>query len=121
VWEIYGGGCFENVYLRTPDRGKLTVMDFVRMGMRGAQPRFAKWDGENRDRFGGIMYPAKELDLNAHPDARLIAAAPEMLAALKMALGAFERNDCIDWSELQVVIAKAEGDVALNDSRKHGE
>lgn len=42
-------------------------------------------------------------------DARLIAAAPDLLAACELALGAFERNDAIDWSELEYAIAKAEG------------
>lgn len=42
-------------------------------------------------------------------NARLIAAAPELLAACKLALGAFERNDCINWDSLARAIAKAEG------------
>lgn len=42
-------------------------------------------------------------------DKLLIAAAPDLLAACKLALGAFERNDAIDWNELAAAIAKAEG------------
>lgn len=34
---------------------------------------------------------------------------PELLAACKAALGAFERNDCIDWNDLVRAIEKAEG------------
>jgi hypothetical protein len=63
--------------LSTPDRGKLIVMDFVRCGMQGAQPRFARWDGidkgSQRTRMGGILSEGTD-----HPDARLIAAAPEL-------------------------------------------
>lgn len=33
-----------------------------------------------------------------------------LLAACKAALGAFERNDCIDWSYLERAIAAAEGE-----------
>lgn len=39
----------------------------------------------------------------------LFSAAPELLAACKLALGAFERNDCIDWNDLERAINKAEG------------
>lgn len=42
-------------------------------------------------------------------NARLIAAAPELLEACKSALGAFERNDAIDWDDLAAAIAKATG------------
>lgn len=42
-------------------------------------------------------------------DRPVIAAAPELLAACKTALGAFEHNHAIDWSELERAIAKAEG------------
>lgn len=42
-------------------------------------------------------------------DARLYAAAPDLLSCCKAALGAFERNDAIDWSDLQKAIEKAEG------------
>lgn len=64
--------------LSTPDRGKLIVMDFARAGMQGAEPRFAHWPGINegapRARMGGVLTAGFD-----HPDARLIAAAPELL------------------------------------------
>ncbi len=41
--------------------------------------------------------------------ARLTAAAPDLLAACKDALGAFTNNNAIDWSDLERAIAKAEG------------
>lgn len=74
------------VYLGTPNRGRLIVMDCVRKGTRFAVPRFAHWDGmtegKPRERLGGIMSEASD-DVAAHPDARLIAAAPEMYRLLR--------------------------------------
>lgn len=70
------------VYLATPDRGHLYVMDFARKGMRGATPRFSLWNGDDRGRQGGIMHDFLEAGGTLHPDARLIAAAPELLEAL---------------------------------------
>ncbi len=69
-----------NVSLRTPDRGNLIVMDFARKGMQGAAPRLAYWKGLPgglpRERMGGILD-----GFNAdHPDAVLIASAPDLLA-----------------------------------------
>ena len=72
-----------DVYLATPDRGHLTVMDFVRRGMSGAQPRFATWKGDERTRQGGIMMPASSLDLLIHPDAKIVAASAAMYEACK--------------------------------------
>lgn len=81
---------FENngkPYLATPNRGRLYVMSFARSGMQGATPRFAQWggieDGAERERLGGVMYDGIKLpNGDLHPDARLIAAAPDLLAAL---------------------------------------
>ena len=39
----------------------------------------------------------------------LIAAAPDLLAACKLALSAFEHQRAIDWDDLYRAIAKAEG------------
>jgi hypothetical protein len=39
----------------------------------------------------------------------LAAAAPDLLAACKLALNAFEKNWAVDWGELEQAIAKAEG------------
>jgi hypothetical protein len=66
----------------------MTVMDFVRWGMSRAQPRFV---------VGGILYKGEQFkyvapnrdhhkewfQLLSHPDANLIAAAPDLLAALQ--------------------------------------
>lgn len=71
-------------------RGGYTVMDFVRMGMAQAQPRFlstfvmeayAKFvTKKDHNGYG-------KLD---HPDARLIAAAPEIYEHLRDALDSLE-------------------------------
>jgi hypothetical protein len=42
-------------------------------------------------------------------NARLIAAAPELLQGCKDALGAFENNNAINWDDLRRAIEKAEG------------
>lgn len=77
-WEKRG-----NSYrLYTPKNGSCTVMDFTRLGMHGAQPRFSDRNGQA---LGGIMHKAEDLNLNAHPDARLIAAAPDLLEACREA------------------------------------
>ncbi len=98
----------------------LTVMDFVRYGMNSAAPRFLD---ENH-----LMVRADELAKNIpgeehhaewnqdidHPDARLIAAAPELLEALKT-LYAEEHRDDDDpilneaRNRARAAIAKAEG------------
>lgn len=75
-------------YLATPDRGRLYVMAFARKGMQVATARFCHWDGistgEPRGRRGGIMHEGVRLANGAmHPDARLIAAAPDLLEALQ--------------------------------------
>lgn len=75
---------------------RLVVMDFRRWGMQAAQPRFSdRPDGKS----GGILYTAEEYDkgevkgfagMGEHPDARLIAAAPDLLEACKRALSQLE-------------------------------
>jgi hypothetical protein len=71
----------------------LTVMDFVRWGMGGAIPRFnTLYDHdlaimEKADTFGQIV-PKREHHAHwfktlSHPDAQLIAAAPDLLSALE--------------------------------------
>lgn len=104
-------------YLATPNRGRLIVMDFVRKGMGGAQPRFATWKGDERENMGGIMVLASELDLAAHPDACAIAAAGEMLESLREMVekgeGCLNPDECSPtccrYGRAKAIIARAEG------------
>jgi hypothetical protein len=101
-WAWFGNASSNHVYLATVHGGRRYVMDFTRWGMRGAQPRF-----QPRERGGmidakdllqfevgdrsivGIEAAKKDgsvyrLDVRGIDcaDARLIAAAPELLDAL---------------------------------------
>lgn len=99
------------VYLATPDRGRRYVMGFRRYGMNGAQPTFsigsimhpaadlvafAVGDGTARgfkeaDKDGSVYrYDVSEID---HADARLIAAAPDLLEALADVMGILGRAE----------------------------
>lgn len=78
-------------YLGTPHSGRLVVMDFVRLGMNLAEPRFAVWDGEERGRMGGIMKRATVLDLATHPDAAMIVKAVNSFEAMREALQAAQK------------------------------
>jgi hypothetical protein len=64
-WRWFGRGGRRHkqvdVYLATVDRGRIYVMDFVRSGMSGAQPRFQP--------AGEGMVPAKDL-VTYHVDYR---------------------------------------------------
>lgn len=102
-------------YLATPDRGQLYVMGFERKGMQGAGPVFAHWPGIEgdapRERKGGLMEPGLLLrDGSIHPDARLIAAAPELLGIAKKLQAAGVWPDLA--RELDAAIAKATGEQA---------
>jgi hypothetical protein len=97
----------------------MTVMDFARWGMSSARPRFTV-DGllHDAEEFKRVApdreHHASWFQLLDHPDANLIAAAPELLAACKAALlqmcltnspcNAF--TDAVD--ALDAAIAKAE-------------
>lgn len=84
-----------SVYLGTPNRGRLVVMDFVRLGVNTVPPRlaprFAVWPGKDRLKLGGIMVPADEKLLGIHPDAWLIAAAPDHALLLRAMLAGAAR------------------------------
>lgn len=85
----------------------LTVMDFVRWGMSNAAPRF---NVERRENLN-VMTRADELSVSVrgrehhsdwfrdidHPDARLIAAAPEMLEALEAAFQLIPSLSVVQW------------------------
>jgi hypothetical protein len=69
----------------------LYVMDFVRFGMQNAQPRFRTPGNDGFQimeniRHWSVIYPKREHDASwfktiDHPDANLIAAAPDLLQA----------------------------------------
>lgn len=73
------------------------LMTFDRYGMSGAAPAFVDADGVLRraDAFAvpapGRLHHADWFRLIDHPDAHLIAAAPDLLEALKSALPLVER------------------------------
>src|SRR5579864_4501595 len=78
-WQSWDGG--KTVFLGTPDRGRMVVMDFVRQGMTSAQPRFAI----REENMGGRMVKFEEWgDLDKSPDARLISAAPDLFEACEL-------------------------------------
>jgi len=102
-WAWFGNARTNSIYLATVHGGRRFVMDFTRWGMRGAQPRFQTERGimvdakdllqfEVGDRSVIGVDAAKKdgsvyrLDIRgvASADARLIAAAPDLLEALQM-------------------------------------
>jgi len=106
-------------YLATPDRGHLYVMGLARKGMQGATVRFATWhgieSGAERERLGGIMEDGIRLrNGELHPDARLLEAAPDLLAALKAVKRRLDGNGMSgrqlpEYNLISAAIAKAEG------------
>lgn len=85
------------LWLCTPHSGMRIVMDFVRWGMGNARPRF---------QMDGVMRRAEEfvddVDHNGeffeirHPDARLIAAAPELLELVERDLTIFSQLGMVE-------------------------
>lgn len=70
-------------------------------------------DGEYIVGFHWDSYKAfNDMTAEYKGNCRLIAAAPELLEACKLARNAFERNDAIDWSILDAAIEKATGEPA---------
>lgn len=102
----------------------LTVMDFARWGMGGAVPRFrdTSVDGMNlMDRLCDkqdwtATAPGREHHKNwfrlvTHPDARLMAAAPDLLVSLQALLNAtMYKNHPKESAMAIAAIAKATGE-----------
>lgn len=92
----------------------LTVMDFVRWGMGNAAPRFIDQDHlmERADTYAAVV-PGREHHAQwfqglSHPDAHLIAAAPDLLAALRAVVSVADRKTD-EFDLAHSAIAKAEG------------
>jgi hypothetical protein len=144
-WSWFGNARNNEVYLATTHSGRHYVMGFQRWGMRGAQPTFQPagrglvraeqlFTFEVGDRSVRGVQQAKaddsvyRLDINGIDcaDARLIAAAPELLAALEGVrdiLGRAESNASgnPEWDSVgprvaaaRAAIAKATGAPTLN-------
>jgi len=101
-WRWFGHRSSE-MYLATPKGGRRFVMTFKRKGMRGAEPMFQVYTDRQGEPWGwnGELVPATDLAVQEveyrddikdidHPDARLIALAPE-LAALVLDMGEWMR------------------------------
>lgn len=137
-WRWFGDPKHGSFYLATVHGGRRYVMDFGRLGMRHAQPRF---------QVEGLMVPASELctfevgergvigyqaaranpsvyryDITGidHPDARLMEEAPELLGSLEDVVRAWlheanQGDGIMDehapiLAKARAVIAKAKGE-----------
>lgn len=114
-WRWYGSPK-SGFYLATERHGRRIVMEFERLGMQGAQPTF---------QVDGLMVAGSELcnfevapeivgmteakknrrrvyryDITGfnHPDAHLIAAAPDMLAALESICTEISGGLCMNYT-----------------------
>ena len=131
-WAWFGNARSNCLYLATEKHGRRFVMDFVRWGFRAAQPRFQPGKGVmvpasellqfevgDRDVVGVAAAQANRsvyrLDVRGIDcaDARLIAAAPELLAALDR-LSQAARNACNAAQHTELANALFDADMALN-------
>ena len=120
-WQWFGNTKTRDVYLATIDRGRVFVMDFVRWGMTGAQPRFQVRLGEGGGVMRGVgefgdeespLGPKFEVSYRrqfvgiGHPDAAFIAAArtavPDLIdevERLRAKLDAVANGDFEAWCD----------------------
>jgi hypothetical protein len=101
-----------------PERGDITDPDAEELEegcymMRGSTPdglcpsksRCPGCEQKRRRAYYGGALIAETVRSTHGP---LLAAAPKLLAACKLALNAFESNWCIDWDEVRQAIEEAE-------------
>jgi len=131
-WGWYGDT--SRLYLATRHRGRQYVMDFARLGMNKAQPRFqinglmepaidlvrfevgngtAKGRAEGKADPSVYRYDITDID---HPDARLMVASPDLFEALETMISTAEAlGPAFDPHSLQqarAALAKAKGEAA---------
>lgn len=137
-WAWYGNARTNSIYLATEHSGRRLVMAFRRWGMNSAQPVFQPDSRRGMVAAAALLkfevgdksvtgYVAAKADHSVYrydvcgidcADARLIAAAPDLLEAAKHLVAfindegpaAMEWRAISDWTEkLDAAIAKAEG------------
>lgn len=140
-WQWFGNASSNSVYLATTHSGRRYIMDFVRWGMRGAQPRFQpkarggmidakdllQFEVGDRSIVGiedarkdGSVYRYDVLGIDS-ADARLIAAAPDLLEACRAMYEHLSMNPTgvIGWNALlnqaEAALSRAEGRAARKD------
>lgn len=132
-WGWFGDPQYGGFYLATKHSGRRYVMGFSRMGFQSAQPLFqvdgVMVEGRELCRFevapnvvgmtaakqkGSGVYRCDITEFD-HPDARLIAAAPDILSALKACHEAMDYMSEYDIpitlpEQVKAAIRKAVGD-----------
>ena len=132
-WKWFGNASSNHVYLATTHSGRRYVMDFVRWGMHGAQPRFQPAKGGMIDAKDLLQFEVGDRDIVGMdaakkdgsvyrydvrgidcPDARYIAAVnPAVITELlstfetyRIALKSIAANTCCDKCREAALVAR---------------